>query len=249
MNLDIGKSFTFVMEDPDWVKKVAIGGLLGIAMFVLIITVIGWIPIALILLGYVVQLCRNVIAGNARPLPEWDNWGERLVDGLKAFLVSFVYSLPAAIISGAFQLPSIMASISNSATNSTPNSGVMAAVSGIGLVGSCVSWLVSILTALILPIAMGRYAATSDIGAAFQFSAIVNTFRQNASTYVVIALLTAFALPLIAGLGLIVVCIGVAFTAFYTQLVTYHLYGQAHRQAEGLNQPGYGQQNQEARPY
>ncbi len=40
MNLDIGKAFTFPMEDQKWVAKLAIGGGLILAG---IITIVGWL--------------------------------------------------------------------------------------------------------------------------------------------------------------------------------------------------------------
>ena len=47
MSLDFGKSFTFLSDDPDWLKKLAIGGGLILAFLVSFITILGWIPIGL----------------------------------------------------------------------------------------------------------------------------------------------------------------------------------------------------------
>lgn len=54
MNLDIGKAFTFITDDQKWVAKLAIGGGLAIAWVLAIFTIVGWIPIGLILTGYLV---------------------------------------------------------------------------------------------------------------------------------------------------------------------------------------------------
>src|SRR5689334_4077382 len=99
MNLDIGKAFTFIGDDPKWVTKLLIGGGLILAGFLAIFTVIGWIFVFAIVLGYLIQFCRNVIAGQPQPLPEWDNWGTKMTDGFKAIVVNLVYALPAIIIS------------------------------------------------------------------------------------------------------------------------------------------------------
>ena len=69
MQMDIGKAFTFVGEDPKWVTKVLIGGGMLLFAIVLSITVIGGILVAAIVFGYLVQLTRNVIAGERTPLP------------------------------------------------------------------------------------------------------------------------------------------------------------------------------------
>ena len=68
-------------------------------------------------------------------------------------------------------------------------------------------------------------------------------------SYIIIALLAAFVLPLIGGLGIIACFIGAAFTGFYGYLMIYHLYGQAHRISEGAATGGYGQPFEQARPF
>jgi hypothetical protein len=244
MNLDIGKSFTFVGEDPDWIKKLAIGGALGLATIIAIVTIVGWIPLALIVIGYQVQLTRNVIAGNPRPLPEWDNWGERMLDGLKGWFVGFVFALPATILSLAFSAPyyaSIVTDIVAGNSSGTPSS-TSTALSGLSTVGGCLAWIVGLICGLFVPIAIGRYAATNDLGQAFQLGPIFATLRQHFVTYFVIALIANIVVGLISVLGLVAFCIGIFFTSFYAQVVLYHLYGQAYREAAGLNYaPGYGQ--------
>ncbi len=72
--MDIGRAFTFVGDDPKWVQKLLIGGGLFLLGYLTSIILIG-IPIFLIVLGYLVQVTRNVIGGQDRPLPEWNDWG------------------------------------------------------------------------------------------------------------------------------------------------------------------------------
>ena len=98
MQMDIGRAFTFVGEDPKWVTKVLIGGGLLLLAIVLGITVIGAILIGAIVFGYLVQLTRNVIGGKSEPLTEWTKFGELLIDGLKAWVVSFVLAWPLIVI-------------------------------------------------------------------------------------------------------------------------------------------------------
>jgi hypothetical protein len=239
MNLDIGRAFTFFNEDPKGMNKILIGGGLAIATFLALFTVIGWIPLALILIGYGVQLTRNVIAGQQYPLPEWDNWGERLVDGFKGWLVGFVYSLPAAILQGIFTVPQYINQV-RTAMGDTTSDGAAIATSGLSSIGGCLAWIVGIIFSMFSAAAIGRYAATNSLGEAFQFGAVFNLFRQNIGNYVVIALFAGIVLNFIAALGLIAFCIGVFFTIFYSQVVLYHLYGQAYRSAAGVSmQPAY----------
>jgi hypothetical protein len=230
MNLDIGKAFTYVFEDQNWVVKVLIGGGLILGG---IITLVGWIFTFPVVLGYGVQVVRNVYAGNPQPLPEWDNWGERWIDGIKAWVVTLILAIPTIIVSIVIQVPANI-------LNATSDTGVSGAGTALGLLGGCLNFIIGIGIALIAPIAIARYATTNSIGNAVQFGEIFATFRQNVGMYVIVALLGTLAVGFISSLGIILCFVGVFFTAFYGTLVQYNLYGQAHRQATGMMQPSYG---------
>ena len=81
-SVDFGRAFTSVTEDPDWIKKVLIGG-----AFVLLSSILVGIPFVL---GYVGRTLRNVVAGAARPLPEWDDLGGIFSEGLRLAAVYLV---------------------------------------------------------------------------------------------------------------------------------------------------------------
>ncbi len=238
MNLDIGKAFTFVTEDPKWITKILIGGGLVLAGFV---TIVGWLFTLPVVGGYMVMTTRNVINGNPQPLPEWDDFGNKWIEGFKAWVVGLVYSLPAIIIALIFNVPNLV-------LGSSDNSGAVAAGSLISLLGSCINFLLGIAVAVVLPAAMGRFAVTSNIGNALQFGAVFATVRQHIGMFVIIALISSFLVPLLASIGLIACFIGAAFTAFYAYLMVYHLYGQAYRATQGA-EVGYGQQYGEPRPF
>lgn len=233
MNLDIGKAFTFVGEDPNWLTKVGIGGAMFLLAYLASFTIIGGIVVGAIILGYLMVFLRNVIAGYPQPLPEWTDWGTRMADGFKAMVVTIVYGLPAIIVFAIFLVPSILLSV-------TGNRGAGAVGSGLFCLGIVLFIVTVLLSSLLMPIAICRYAATGDLGAAFKVGEVVAEFRQNLSQYLIIALISAFAVPFIAGLGGIACGIGALFTSFYAYLVLYHLYGQTHRAAQGMMQPSYG---------
>jgi ABC-type phosphate transport system permease subunit len=96
--MNIGKSFSFVFEDPRWVTKVGIGTLVLILSSLLssvLIGILGYFIIA----GYGLEVLRNVRKGELYPMPEWrDRWGEWLVLGVKAAVAVLVWSLPTIII-------------------------------------------------------------------------------------------------------------------------------------------------------
>lgn len=235
MNLDIGKAFTFVTEDPNWTTKVLIGGgltfamVLGFALFV-----IPGLLVLAIISGYLYALCRNVINGHPQPLPEWDDFGTKMSDGFKSIVVSLVYGLPVVLIVLFFFVPFLFSIFTN-------NEGAIAAGVGFLMLGICLSVFASILSYIVLPIGVGRLAASNgSIGSALQVGEVFSTLRQNVGTYLVVALLAYFVVGFIASIGAIACGIGALFTGFYAQLMQYHLYGQAYRSAQGVQQASYG---------
>ena len=84
-SVDFGRSFTFVTEDPDWIKKILIGGVFTLACALLV-----GVPFVL---GYFSRTLRNVVAGEARPMPEWDDLGGIFNEGLRLTAVYLVYAL------------------------------------------------------------------------------------------------------------------------------------------------------------
>lgn len=86
--MEVGRAVSFIFQDPRWVVKVLICGVL------FLVPVIGWLLIG----GYMLRLIHNVINGNPTPLPEWDNWGGDLAGGLKAFVVYFIWGIPLWIV-------------------------------------------------------------------------------------------------------------------------------------------------------
>lgn len=231
MNLDIGKAFTFPMEDQRWVAKLAIGGGL---ILVGIITIVGWLFTFPVVFGYLALLMRNVINGNPQPLPEWENWGDLWIEGVKMFVVGLVYSLPVIILRIVLTIPGAI--LSNSSNN-----GIAATGSLLNLAGGCLSFILQLAIAVILPAALARFAVSGIIGDGLKFAEIFSTVRQNIGTYIVIALMSTFVAGFIGGIGIIACFVGAAFTSFYAYLMTFHLYGQAHRNTQGTA-IGYGQQ-------
>ena len=87
--MDIGRSFTFITEDEDWLRKVLIGGLISL------IPIVGQLYMA----GYVIQVIRNTIEGREVPLPEvTEDFGEKLLKGLMAMLIAVIYFIPVIIV-------------------------------------------------------------------------------------------------------------------------------------------------------
>ena len=212
--MDIGKAFSFVFEDEDWIVKVLIGAVLAL-------TGIGFIPI----IGYGMEVARRVVRGDLRPLPAWDDWGTKIVEGFLTLVITFVWSLPGIILGGCVVL--ILMPVSNRG----PGQGEAITVLVMTCYGLSVL-LYSLLLALVLPAALAHYAVTREFGAAFRLGEVIGLVRNNLGAYLMVLLVTILA-SIVSSLGSIALGCGVFFTAFYATVVMYHAYGQAYRVAVG----------------
>jgi hypothetical protein len=127
--------------------------------------------------GYILRIMRQAIEGQEVALPEWDDWGELTVDGLKAMVVYFTYFLPALIAFvvgfgayiGSFLYLPMKAAMGTATPEEAAMSvgtammGGMAAMFGGMLIGS----LLAFLAAIAVPVAMAHFVADGRLRAAF----------------------------------------------------------------------------------
>lgn len=220
--MDIGKSFTFVFEDEDWIVKILIAA--AIALVGVLFSWLLLIPLILafaLLAGYGVEITRRVIHGSARVLPEWDNWGNLIADGLKALVVVVVYALPIIVMGLCLAIPLGVIGEESESLSTV-----------LGLCLGCVNLLWAIAMSLLLPAALAMWVADDDLSAAFRFGEVFALVRDNVSTYL-IAFLMSWVANFVGELGSIVCGIGWLVTFPYSIMVTGHLYGQAYLQAKG----------------
>lgn len=231
--VDASRSFKFVVEDPKWVAKVAIGGLVNFGYLLLYVGVsvalallglgaVGGLvasliaaPFLILSLGYAIQVTRSAIAGtpSSSTLPEWSSFESIARDGVKVWAIHFLLFLPVLVASA------IAGVLSNSAS-----AGPLA----IALALYCLVTLWGLGAALLYPVAMGEYAATNDVRRALHPPTLIRRFTRHAGTYLLVLLLE-FVAGLIAAMGLIACGVGFLFTAFYASLVIFHLIGAAYR--------------------
>jgi hypothetical protein len=215
--MNFGQAFTYVFEDPDWAKKVLIPALIAI------IPILGQI----FLLGWMLDITRRVIQRNPRPLPELD-FGRQFMDGLKGFVIGLAYALPIIIL----EIPIIVVSSTMTSQSGDPNATMTPLI---GIVSVCCGGLIllySLLMAFVLPAALGNFAASGNLGAAFRFKEIFGLLRAAPGAYL-LTLLGVIVAGFIAGLGSIACVIGVFATLAYAQAIMGHLYGQAYLEATG----------------
>ena len=212
---DFAKPFSYVFDDPDWLTKILIGGLFYIAGFL----IIGWFFI----LGYVARTTRNVIAGHARPLPDWENLGDFFNEGLRLFGVALCVVLPMMMLAFGIMIPAgILSSIDNEG---------VAAIGGLmsGTI-ACLFVPISLAVWFFMPAMLLFAIVEQRFGAAFEFGRIWAFIKQNIGNYL-LALVLYLIARFIGSFGLILFCIGVVFTGFWSFLITAHAFAQVYRLA------------------
>ena len=217
--MDFGKAFSFTFEDPDWVKKVLLGG------------VISLVPILnFAATGYSLEVTRRVIHNEPRPLPEWDDIGGKLVKGLLYTVIAFVYALPILLLVCLMQGGlAVLGGAASSSSRSSDAAGGAAAI--ISICFSCLMLIYGIFMGIVLPAAIGNYAAKDQFGAAFRFGDIVSLVQKNISVYLMVLVIEIAAALVASIVGSIACGIGILFTGFWSLLVIGFATGQAYREA------------------
>jgi hypothetical protein len=232
--MDVGEisSNAFKYPSTDF-KKIIILGILSITSFLII-------P-AFLNLGYLFRILKTSINGSEEP-PEFDEWGNMFIDGLKVFLVILIYTIvPTVLIMigiWASLIPMVMAqtvaisqfgSLNNILTLSF---GFMTGLTAIG-------GFLAIIISFFIAIALANMAYHDKLGAAFRFSEIIQNIREIGWVdyliwYIVMLIIGAayyfisffLVFPLIIGIILVPLVISPYFMMFFarsTALV--YLYG------------------------
>ncbi len=221
--MDIGSAFTFMFDDEDWIKKLAIGGGILFGALILSPVLIGlllFLPVS----GYMIEVVKNVRDGQTRPLPGWSDFGGLFKTGLFVFLIGLVYYIPVILLSCGSTGVQLIPQLAEMDSDAAGMFGFVA------ICLNCVQFLLSIAVGFMMPAAMIRFAQYETFGSAFQFGEIFSFISANLGDYIVVFLLTWVA-GLLAGFGVILCLIGVFFTFFWSYLVVGNLYGQLARKA------------------
>ena len=199
--MEIGEIISDAIPYPssDW-KKVIILGVLFILSFV----IVGIIFV----LGYHIRIIKSTIAG-VDELPEFNEWGDMFVDGLKVLLVNIIYLL----IPGIVILAGIFASIASlTATNASLASAPISFFAIIGVTG-IIGVILALIFGLFSYMAIANMAYyDSDLGAAFRFSEILDKIRMigwgKYIIWYIIMIIFGFVVGLVTGLLNIIPLIG-----------------------------------------
>jgi len=233
--MDFAKSFSFILEDPDWLSKVLIGSGILLVSSLLSPLLIGLLGFAIVT-GYQLDLLDNVRRGREHPLPEWrDKWGEWLVLGLKLWAALIVWALPAIVLG-------ILGGIGAAMTGGNDTAAVIG-----GLLLACFGcllflWVIAIV--LVSPAIYIKLAESDKLSSAFQFREIFAFTRDNIGP-VIIAVIVYWVASMVISLigsivGAIVCLVGLIVTLpaaqFITMLIQSHLYAQVDQSGGLLGQ-------------
>jgi hypothetical protein len=218
--VDFGRSFSFVTEDPDWVKKILIGGAFALACALLV-----GVPFVL---GYFSRTLRNVVAGEPRPLPEWDDLGGIFSEGLRLTAVYLLYTLGIVAILAALGCVALLPVMALSGSGTRP-SQALGLMGGLGIVAFYgLVMVVSLALAVYLPAALARAALRGTVADGFAWREVVAFITANLGNYLlalVIYLLASF----VAQFAIVLCCVGIFPAAFWSYLVLAVALGQVVR--------------------
>ncbi len=221
--IDFAKCFTFAVEDPDWVKKILFGGLFAL----LSVLIVGIFFVS----GYWVRFLRRVVAGDPRPLPEWDDLGGIFNDGLKVVGAYFTYVAGVIVVAvGLFCAAVLVGMGIGSLSRASEGAGsAAAAVGGLGMAAAYGLFLLLVLVlAIFLPAVFVRVILKDRFGEAFAFRAHLAFIKANLANYalsLVVYLVANFA----SQFGALLCCVGLFPAVFWSYLIFGYALGETVR--------------------
>ncbi len=250
----IKETFAFPFRDPQWKNKFLIGS--GITFAGTILPILPWLAI----LGYGARIARRSAAESvARPaeaggsegladqrentLPEWNDWGDLFMDGLRQLGVSFLVSLPLMLVFGLMfgmyfflQIVMIFGQLD---AYSDPRVSLLLVFGmfGLSFLTMGLTLVLTPVTYLFIPAAAAHVAVTRRFGDFFRAGQWLRVLRANLGGYLsllfflaglyVVYMLTLQLLYLTLILCL-VLPVAAAVLGFYGMTLFYHLSGQAY---------------------
>jgi len=211
--MNFGLSFSYVFEDKEWFKKIALPALCSL------IPVVG----QFVLTGWGLQATKNVIEGNEKHALPNLSFGADLGRGFMAFLITAIYSLPVAILGG------LAGGLFAWGGNSDETLMIILFILGgcLGLVGLILGILLGFMGAA----AIANYVAKGQFSAAFKFKEVLGLVKKSFVSWLLVILGQILALGIIAPLGVIACGIGALLTMAYGIAVYSHLLGQAYNKS------------------
>jgi len=229
---------TFPFKDPNWAGKFFTAVGLTFAS--------GMVPLipALFVNGYMYRIMHNVIVEKEDPsMPAWTDWSKLLSDGWRLFAVTFLYQLPMMIIGmigfAVYMVTFVGIMASENSGANEPAIFLTFIPMGIFMICIFVSTLLMILTACVLPAALGHTVAHDSFKAGFDFTGWWKVLKGNPGGFAValLVLLGMFSVLYFAGglfyMTIVLMCLMFVIPMVgmvYIELVGAALIGVAYRE-------------------
>ncbi len=235
---------TFPLRGEHSLERFAIACALVAASFIVPI-----LPLIFVL-GYLLRILRQAIAGETLSLPAWDDWGQLLTDGLRMAVINLVYLLPGILVTfcgfGIYMLCSFSLPFTESAAmHGSHTEAIFPIIFLAGMVILFLSMFVGsflmIAGGVPLPMAVCHFAAHDDVSAAFRVSEWWKLIKANPGCYFVAWVNTAglmaimYVVVMMAYWTIILCCLVPvlgALAGFYASAVSAALFGEAYREAQ-----------------
>jgi hypothetical protein len=206
--------------------------------------------------GYGFRIMRGAARGEPPTLPEWDNWGDLFVDGLRVALVGIVYLLPVLLLffcveavwlGFGFGMPFMMDRSPRASVG--PFLTMMFGAYGLSFVMFGLMFLLAIPLGFLAIAAVSRLAATNSVGKAFEVGEVWRLVKRGFSNYALAYLAylgVAIAASLVAQISVytIILCCLYPFlhaiAVFYMQTQMGALFGSAYYYTEHRDAPAGG---------
>lgn len=210
----------------DWTRTVLVGGAL---------TLFGFLVVpAVLVTGYLLSVVRSRVEADDAP-PAFRDWGELFVDGLRAWVVVFVYAVVPTVLG----VGVLGGSIASMRTGSEV--GVALGLLGMG-VGGLVLLAVALVFYYLLPASLANLAVTGRLGDAFDVDVVraVVTSRAYAVPWLWSVLVGVVAAPVAGALNVfpVVGWVASSLLVFYAEVVVAALWAAGY--ADALAPAGRG---------
>lgn len=243
MKIDVEKAFTYVKNDPDWVKKYLIGvglcifpamleiikifvpdgknpspaeiKLLAVLLPIILLFVIGSVICAFLTGGYLVKTANTRMKNPDSCLPDW-KFGEAFWLGLKAFCASGVYVIGIVV----FVLCAVLL------FNAIFQNNILT------LIASCIVFIIALICVGVA-LSLGWVAYTIDykFSSYFNFSKMKQLVNKNIPTFLIyVALMMGLSLFAQIASGMlsltIIGVVAIPFISFYQIIVSADIVAQ-----------------------
>jgi hypothetical protein len=224
--MDLGKAFSYVFDDPKWLRK------LLLAAFVTVVPTVG--PI--ILVGWLLETLRNIRAGQPYPIPEWsgDDLARWLGRGVAATVTMAAWIVPCLLVlglilgCGSFSLQTIGIGVLGAAASGRGATDLAAGLSTASLLASCCFLCLILLGVLI--VALGsivpyiRFAATDQIDVGLDYRTNFSLLFSNIGPFLMVVVVGLIAAVVMIIVNTLTCGLGWFVTPTYLGLVFMHLY-------------------------